>query len=158
MNSEKKQNISYDITIRPLADSEIEAAHKLAWDVFIEFEAPDYPPEGVEEFRKTLEDEAYLSGLKYYGAFIEEKLVGLLTIRETTAHICFFFVDAHYQRRGIGTKLFRYLLEDFPERNITLNSAPYGLPFYKKLGFIETDTEQSMNGIRFTPMEYRQQT
>ena len=144
------------LTIRPLEESEIEAAHELAWKVFLEFEAPDYPPEGVEEFRLTLKNEEYLANLRYYGAFADGELAGILTIRETTNHICFFFVDKKYQRRGIGTKLFRYLLGDFPGENITLNSAPYGLPFYKKLGFVETDTEQTMNGITFTPMEYRQ--
>ena len=38
---------------------------------------------------------------------------------------------------------------------ITLNSSPYGLPFYQALGFLSTDQEQTVNGIRFTPMEYR---
>ena len=144
------------LTIRPLDESEIEAAHNLAWEVFLEFEAPDYPPEGVEEFRQTLKNEEYLANLRYYGAFVADELAGILTIRETANHICFFFVDRKYQRQGIGTKLFRYVLEDFAGQTITLNSAPYGLPFYKKLGFVETDSEQSMNGIRFTPMEYKQ--
>lgn len=156
MESAKDQNKTPYLTIRPLADSEINAALKLAWDVFLEFEAPDYPPEGVEEFRLTLKNEEYLSGLKYYGAFDGEKLVGILAIRGATAHICFFFVDARYQRKGIGTKLFSRMMEDFRGKTITLNSAPYGKPFYEKLGFVETDCEQSVNGITFTPMEYRQ--
>ena len=146
-----------DLKIRPLEESEIEAAHSLAWDVFLEFEAPDYPPEGVEEFRQTLKNEKYLADLRYYGAFVGEELAGILTIRETTNHICFFFVDKKYQRHGIGTKLFRRLLEDFDGQTITLNSAPYGLPFYKKIGFVETDSQQTVNGITFTPMAYTQE-
>ena len=156
MGSAKLLSKTPDITVRALADGEIEAAHKLAWDVFMEFEAPDYPPEGVEEFRLTLKNEEYLSGLRYYGAFDGEKLVGILAIREVTAHICFFFVDSKYQRKGIGTKLFARMMEDFSGKPVTLNSAPYGKPFYKKLGFTETDCEQTVNGITFTPMEYRQ--
>ncbi|MBR3355644.1 MAG: GNAT family N-acetyltransferase [Oscillospiraceae bacterium] len=158
MESAKDQNKTPYLTIRPLADSEINAALKLAWDIFLKFEAPDYPLEGVEEFRLTLKNEEYLSGLKYYGAFDGEKLVGILAIREAAAHICFFFVDSQYQRKGIGTKLFSRMMEDFSERIVTLNSAPYGKPFYKKLGFVETDCEQSVNGITFTPMVYRQDT
>ena len=146
-----------DLKIRPLEESEIEAAHSLAWDVFLEFEAPDYPPEGVEEFRQTLKNEKYLADLRYYGAVVGEELAGILTIRETTNHICFFFVDKKYQRHGIGTKLFRRVLEDFAGQTITLNSAPYGLPFYKKIGFVETDSQQTMNGITFTPMAYTQE-
>ncbi|MBU9737013.1 GNAT family N-acetyltransferase [Diplocloster agilis] len=34
-----------------------------------------------------------------------------------------------------------------------LNSSPYAVPIYKKLGFRNTDTEQLMNGIRYTPMK-----
>ncbi|MBR2256157.1 MAG: GNAT family N-acetyltransferase, partial [Blautia sp.] len=53
----------------------------------------------------------------------------------------------------IGTKLFWRLRGDFPGQKITLNSSPYGLPFYKALGFKETGSEQTVNGICFTPME-----
>ena len=140
--------------IRVLTEDETDDALALAWKVFTEYESPDYTPEGTEEFRKTLENEAYLAGLRYYGAFDKEKLIGLLAIRAGQRHICFFFVDGEYHRRGIGTKLFRRLQEDFPGQKITLNSSPYGLPFYKALGFTATDSEQSVNGIRFTPMEY----
>ena len=81
--------------------------------------------------------------------------MGMLGIREEKCHICFFFVDGEYQRLGIGRKLFKRMREDFSERRITLNSSPYGLPFYKALGFTATDSEQTVNGIRFTPMEYK---
>ena len=133
-------------------ETEIPAVLKLAWKVFLEFESPVYPPEGTEEFRKTLRDEDYLSGIEYIGAFEGDDPVGVIGFRPVRMHICFFFVDGKYQRRGIGTGMFRYLRELFPERDITLNSSPYGIPFYKHLGFTETDEEQSVNGIRFTPM------
>ena len=141
--------------IRILAEDETDTALALAWKVFTEYESPDYAPEGTEEFRKTLENGAYLADLRYYGAFDGEKLIGLLAIRVRQRHICFFFVDGEYHWRGIGTKLFRWLRGDFPGQKITLNSSPYGLPFYKTLGFKETDSEQTVNGIRFTPMEYK---
>ena len=47
------------------------------------------------------------------------------------------------------------MIRDIPDGIITLNSSPYGLPFYQALGFLPTDQEQIVNGIRFTPMEYR---
>jgi predicted GNAT family N-acyltransferase len=37
---------------------------------------------------------------------------------------------------------------------LTLNSSPYGLPFYLSVGFRPQSEEQLMNGIRFTPMKY----
>ena len=124
-------------TVRPLQQEETESALRLAWKVFSEYESPDYAPEGTAEFKKALNDEKYLAG-----------------IREDKAHICFFFVDGTYHRRGIGTRLFERMREDFTGRNVTLNSSPYGLPFYKALGFTPTDREQTINGIRFTPMVF----
>ena len=140
--------------IRRLTEEEIPAALALAWKVFSEYESPDYSPEGTEEFRKCLHDDAYLAGIVYYGAFDGEHLVGLLGIRDEKRHICFFFVDGAYHRRGIGTKLFGRIREEFPGQTITLNSSPYGLPFYKALGFEPADNEQTVNGIRYTPMRY----
>ena len=144
-----------DCPVRLLTVNERAAALELAWKVFCEFESPDYAPEGTEEFKKCLNDDTYLAGLRYYGAFDGERLVGLLAIREKKRHICFFFVDGEYHRRGIGTKLFKWMREDFSGCTITLNSSPYGLPFYKALGFTATDSEQTVNGICFTPMEYK---
>ena len=141
--------------VRLLTVDERTAALELAWKVFCEFESPDYAPEGTEEFKKCLNDDTYLAGLRYYGAFDGERLVGLLAIREQKRHICFFFVDGEYHRRGIGTNLFKRMREDFPGCTITLNSSPYGLPFYQTIGFTATDIEQTVNGIRFTPMEYK---
>ena len=140
--------------IRKLSEDERQDALDMAWVVFSEYESPDYSTEGTEEFRKCLHDEGYLSGLHYYGAFDAEKLIGEIAIRPEQKHICFFFVDGRYHRRGIGTRMFQRLLEDYPGETLTLNSSPYGLPFYKAIGFVPTDEEKTVNGIRFTPMKY----
>ena len=137
--------------IRLLRLDETEVALRLAWEIFFEYESPEYASEGTEEFRRCLHDNNYLAGIRYYGAIAEDKLVG---IREEKFHICFFFVDGKYQHRGIGRALFKRTREDFPGQRITVHSSPYGVPFYKALGFIETDCEQTICGIRFTPMEY----
>ena len=139
--------------IRNLSEYERKAALDLAWRVFCEYESPDYTSEGTEEFRKCLRDEEYLHGLQYYGAFDGGKLIGEIAIRPDKKHICFFFVDGRYHRRGIGTRMFQRLLEDYPGGTLTLNSSPYGLPFYKAIGFVPTDEEKTVNGIRFTPMK-----
>ena len=140
-------------TVRQLDDAEIEKAHALAWRVFCEYESPDYPPEGTEEFRQTLQNEKYLAGLRYYGAFDGENMVGMAAIRAAKRHVCFLFVDGKYHRLGLGTKLVNALKADFAGNTVTLNASPYGLPFYLKVGFIPTDSEQTVNGIRFTPLQ-----
>ena len=139
-------------TYRRCTHEEVQAALQMAWDVFREYESPDYSPEGTEEFRRCLNDEQYLDGIVYLGAFDGKQLIGVIGIRPEKMHICFFFVKGSYHRLGVGTNLFRVLLKEYPERTVTLNSSPYGLPFYKALGFSEEGCEQTVHGIRFTPM------
>ena len=148
------EKMKSEVSIRKLSEEEISTALDLAWRVFSEYESPDYSKEGIEEFKKCLHDEEYLDGIEYYGAFDGERLIGLVGIRSDKKHICFFFVDGKYHRRGIGTQLFKAVRQDYPNQTITLNSSPYGVPFYHALGFIDTDKEQTVNGIWFTPMKY----
>ena len=148
------EKMKSEVSIRKLSAEERSTALDLAWRVFSEYESPDYGEEGIEEFRKCLHDEGYLAGIEYYGAFGGERLIGLVGIRSDKKHICFFFVDGKYHRQGIGTMLFKAVRQEYPNQIITLNSSPYGVPFYHALGFTDTDKEQTVNGIWFTPMKY----
>ena len=143
-----------EVSIRKLFAEERASAFDLAWRVFSEYESPDYSKEGTLEFKKCLHDEEYLAGIEYYGAFDGNRLVGFVGIRSDRKHICFFFVDGEYHRQGIGTRLFKAVCQEYPDQTITLNSSPYGVPFYHALGFKDTDKEQTVNGIRFTPMRH----
>lgn len=145
------------IVVRHLSNREIPEAHDLAWKVFLQYESPDYSAEGTEEFRKCLHDADYLNNIEYYGAFLRDAMVGILAIRKENSHICFCFVDGRYHRKGFGRKMFKRLRMDYPGE-ITLNSSPYGLPFYLRIGFVPTSREQTVNGIRFTPMILHKET
>lgn len=145
--------ISFDI--RKLTASEIQTALDLVWKVFQEYEAPDYSKEGVEEFYRSIHDDNYLAMLSLYGAFVSEKLVGVIATRSEGTHIALFFVDGEYHRNGIGKKLFQTVLSQCSTNRMTVNSSPYAVPVYHKLGFTDTDTEQVINGLRFTPMEFK---
>ena len=72
--------------VRRLYPEEIQSALDLCWEVFLQFEAPEYSEEGIQEF--------------------------------------------------------------------TVNSSPYAVEIYRHLGFEVMDQEQTVNGIRFTPMKY----
>jgi len=61
--------------------------------VFLEYEAPEYPKEGIDEFNRSIHDERYLSSLTMFGAYYEGKLVGVIAIRTRKGHITLFFVD-----------------------------------------------------------------
>ena len=139
--------------VRQLSPEEIPAALELCWQVFLEFEAPEYSREGVAAFRASLDDPARTRSLMFYGAFDEKRLVGVLCMREPQ-HIADFFVDAAYHRRGIGRRLFEAMRQDYAEQVFTVNASPYAVEVYRHLGFVPTDTEQLTDGLRYTPMRY----
>ena len=144
--------------IRKIRQEEIEKALLLVWQVFQEYEAPDYTQEGIEEFYKSIHDEKYLFELCWYGAFVQEKLVGVIATRTAGTHIALFFVEGKYHRQGIGRRLFQTVQIKCCSDKITVNSSPYAIPVYHKLGFKDTDVEQTVNGLRFTPMELDNKT
>ena len=141
--------------VRRLAPEEYPAALELCWRVFLEFEAPEYSPEGVAAFRASLDDEERTRRLDFYGAFDGEKLVGVLCMR-APQHIGGFFVDAAYHRRGIGRRLFEAMRRDYETQVFTVNSSPYAVEVYRRLGFVPTDTEQLTDGLRYTPMRFEE--
>lgn len=141
------------ICIKELGQEEIEKALHLVWSVFQEYEAPDYTREGVEEFYRSTHDEDYLSRLCLYGAFLQGELAGVIATRNEGTHIALFFVNGKYHGQGIGKQLFQVVRGKCPLDRMTVHSSPYAVPIYHKLGFRDTDTEQVVNGLRFTPME-----
>lgn len=154
-----------NIIIRRINAEEVADAMALVLEVFMQFEAPDYSPEGVETFKRDIvENPEYLESARLgvcpiYGAFDGDMLVGLMGMRSNKTHINLVFTKKEYHRRGIARAIFSYLLEDILKENpaldaLTLNSSPYGLPFYLAIGFIPQSDEQEINGIRFTPMKY----
>lgn len=141
------------LKIKRLAKKDIPKALKLTLDVFMEFEAPEYSEEGVEEFRKTLEDEGFVGKLKFYGAYINDELSGILAMREPQ-HISLFFVKAEHQGKGIGRQLFERMKRDCEVKILTVNSSPFAVKIYEKLGFTADCPERTTNGIRYIPMSY----
>ena len=139
--------------VRRLSREEIPAALELCWRVFLEFEAPVYSEEGIAAFRASLDDQERIRRLRFYGAFHEDVLVGVLCMREPQ-HIGGFFVDTHYHRRGIGKKLFAAMRQDYEKQAFTVNASPYAVEVYRHLGFVPTDEEKTVDGLRFTPMKY----
>ena len=46
------------------------------------------------------------------------------------------------------------IVEYYDPLEITVNSSPYAVEIYRKLSFVDTNTEQTVNGMRFTSMRY----
>lgn len=124
----------------------------LVWKVFLEYEAPDYTEEGIEEFKKSINDIDWVNAREFYGAFNKNQLLGVIATKDIS-HIALFFVDGKYQKQGIGRKLYNKVELLNNKGYFTVNSSPYAHEIYKHLGFIDTDVEQCINGLRFYPMK-----
>jgi GNAT superfamily N-acetyltransferase len=147
------------ITYRPMQPDEAQEVSDLIMRVFNEFVAPGYAPEGVQEFLWYVQPAALLKRAKIgttLVACVEKQVVGIIQMKEIS-HVSLLFVDKAFQRKGISSELLNRAIaicrRDNPAvAQITLNSSPYALPIYEKLGFRPTGPEQVTNGVRSTPM------
>lgn len=140
--------------IRKIKYAQIDSAVDLIWKTFLQFEAPDYSEEGVQSFRDFIRNKEIIQSLEFFGAYENEELRGVIATKENRKHICCFFVKAQYHRQGIGKKLWEYVLNNSQNLFFTVHSSPYAVPVYHKLGFVDMDSEQLADGIRFTPMKF----
>lgn len=140
----------------------IRNALELVWTVFQEFEAPDYSKQGIEEFRKFISYNSIIEKFDkgemcFWGCVDNDNLTGVIA-RRGVNHICMLFVNKEYHRQGIARSLFEIVEKVCKSQNninkITVNSSPYAIEIYHRLGFLDTDKEQTVDGIRFTPMAY----
>jgi GNAT superfamily N-acetyltransferase len=141
--------------IRQLFHEQLPDVRILVSVVFMEYEAPDYSEQGIKEFFDTaLNNDDFMKNLQIYGAYQNNSLIGIIAMRNEGSHIALFFVDGNYHNQGIGKSLFNIVKEKCKANKITVNSSPYAQDVYHCLGFVDTDTEQIINGIRFIPMIY----
>jgi len=98
-----------------------------------------------------------LGVIVFWGWYENGVLTGVIALRDLH-HICLLFVDKAHHRRGIARGLYQKAMQHCQSRGakiITVNSSPYAAEAYRRLGFVDTDVEQTINGIRFIPMEHR---
>ena len=129
---------------------------ELVRDVFMEYEASDYSEEGIEEFLRFLDPVEITEMLdeekmRIWTCDHNGKIVGMIAGRED--HINLLFVSGKHHRKGIARHLLDIMIINFKPVEITVNSSPYAIEAYRRLGFIETGPEKTENGIRFTPMK-----
>jgi len=148
--------------IRQATSDDVHPALDLALRVFIEFEAPVYEQGAVARFKADCEEnkeyiEHYKSGRHLMFMAVDgDKTIGIVNERGN-GHISMLFVDGKYHRQGIATALMERMVCELKLRGInkvTVNSSPYGLPFYTNFGFTPAGEVQKINGFIFTPMAY----
>ena len=141
-----------ELEIHAILSSELPQALSLVKRVFLQYEAPDYSQQGVDTFLSFLQDRERLAELHFLGAYIDGQMVGVLAMRGAS-HVSLFFVESAMQGKGVGRALFAAARESCPCDLMTVNSSPYAVEIYKRLGFSPLSEEQKKDGIRFTPMK-----
>lgn len=146
-------------TMEDMKLRELDETLELVKKVFDEFEAPDYSLEGIESFNKFVNsvEEQLNKNMKIFVAKDNNKIIGMVAFRDYS-HISMLFVDKMYHRQGIATELVEIVKLQCGKYNenvrcITVNSSPYAIEFYHKVGFENITPEQVIDGIRFTPMK-----
>ncbi|HVN72566.1 MAG TPA: GNAT family N-acetyltransferase [Desulfomonilia bacterium] len=148
------------ITYRHMEKNDIPGVSDFIARVFRSAVGPLYPPEGVEEFMRYIQPDAFLkrlfSGHLTFQAEHDGKVIGAIHLRDFS-HISLLFVDGEFQRRGIARELLSLAVKTCRDkspglRRLTVNSSPNSAPVYRRMGFQDTGIEQVNNGIRFIPM------
>jgi len=150
--------------IKEVGKDEIKQALDLVNRVFSEFVAVDYSEQGNKTFNDYLkvkyEEVIYdvqTGHKRIWGYYQDDEIVGVIATRDIS-HIALLFVDKKHHRQGIAKQLYNTVLSEIREnRDITqvsVNSSPYAVAVYEKLGFIKTDEQQEKDGIIFVPMKH----
>lgn len=150
------------VEIRVAYREEWNSCMLLAWKTFLQFEASEYTEEGIQNFKDFITDDTLyqmfvMGTYPVFVALVDDTIVGMLSMRNRT-HISLLFVDKNYHKQGIGSQLiacaWNYLRTELGESVMTVNAAPYGVPFYHKVGFQDIGEETQTDGIIYTPMKY----
>ncbi len=114
---------------------------------------------GAEQFLDSISPAAigvYISSPEYYYlvAIQNEKIAGVVALKEGT-HLFHLFVAPEFQKKGLSRQLWEAVQTNakVDGKEYTVNSTPYAVPIYEKLGFTVTGPRKAMNGIAFVPMK-----
>ena len=152
--------MSAGIAYRFMQPDDAAVVSDLLMRTFMAFVAPDYSAQGVQTFSAFVQPRVLRDRLTQ-GALVllataGASIVGMIEMDQCN-HVTLLFVVGAYQRRGISRELLRRALDLCRQRQpnltqVTVNSSPYAVEVYKRLGFTETDSAQERDGILFIPM------
>ena len=86
---------------------------------------------------------AYLNSLKIYGAYVDNKLVGIIRAVGDGFSVLFIqdlLVHPDFQRNGIGTLLLKRMLKEYEnvyQMHLITEDSEKTVSFYKSLGFTD---------------------
>jgi GNAT superfamily N-acetyltransferase len=113
---------------------------------------------GADRFLESITSQAVKNyiisdNIYYIAAFHHHELAGVAALKDGS-HLLHLFVSSKYQRQGLARKLWSAVQAGATVEinEFTVNSTPYAVPFYERLGFRSTGPRTEKNGIAFIPM------
>ncbi|MDG2784132.1 GNAT family N-acetyltransferase [Vibrio parahaemolyticus] len=79
------------------------------------------------------------------------KVIGFAALRENNC-ITHLFIDTNFQNKGLGKLLLNKLLSLTESSEVRLRASVNAQNFYQSQGFVATEGEQNIDGVRFVPM------
>ena len=150
----------HNIVIRTIQPNQVVEALALVHRVFTQDVAPAFNTRGVAEFLHFADEQAMIKRLRVNSfalvALDMDTVVGIIEVRNYD-HISLLFVDKHHQKHGIGRTLCRHAIDICKNKKlaldeVTVNASPNAVIAYKQMGFMATENEKMVHGIRFTRM------
>ena len=86
---------------------------------------------------------AYLNSLKIYGAYVDDKLIGIIRVVGDGYSVIFIqdlLVHPELQRKGVGTLLLKRVLCEYDsvyQKHLITEDTEKTISFYKSLGFVD---------------------
>lgn len=150
-----------ELIIEDMSVRDIDQTVAMIQRIFDLYIAPEFSEHGIREFKCFIRPQdirtRYANGSVLLVGRWRGELVGVIEIKGDN-HIALLFTEEGFHRKGIAGKLIEAAVArcrvKLPGlRRITVNSSPFAVRIYKKMGFIPMDCEQQQYGIKFTPME-----
>ena len=91
----------------------------------------------------TMLRNAYLNSLKIYGAYVDDKLIGIIRVVGDGYSVIFIqdlLVHPEFQRKGVGTLLLKKVLCEYDsvyQKHLITEDTEKTTLFYKSLGFVD---------------------
>ncbi|EKO5176811.1 GNAT family N-acetyltransferase [Vibrio vulnificus] len=79
------------------------------------------------------------------------QVIGFAALRENNC-ITHLFIDTNFQNKGLGKLLLNKLLSLNESSEVRLRASVNAQNFYQSQGFVATEGEQNIDGVRFVPM------
>jgi len=151
-----------DLRIRQAERTDAAPISALSIDSAHAFILPDYNRLGRQTMLQGLSAQQIADnmqqGIGYWLAYSEDELVGVIGLKPPQ-HLYHFFVANAYMRRGIGRRLWQWLVQHRQLENVSVNASRYAVPFYQSLGFDSNPKSACFerNGVVCYPMIWHRQ-